>query len=99
MPNRSTKDERDTDPEGYSQGPTRHVAGPASDSDRKAALASRSSEREVDSRPAPAHAYKPDPLNPANDENPTKDLTIGTAARRLRGSKQKMDDEIDYASK
>lgn len=68
----------------------RRVAGPADDSTRSAALNKRLAEREP--RPAPA------PAAPAA-ENPTKDLSLLTAADRLKHRGLQVDDAVDKAAK
>lgn len=74
----------------------RPQVGPADPATRKTELAKRLAEREpaglYGARTAKKTVYEP------HVENPTADLSVGTAAKRIRGRKGSVDKAVEDAS-
>lgn len=87
MPNRSKRDEK--------QSTGRPKVGPADPETRRRLLAEHERKAREESR-AGLYQAKPEKPKPKS-EKPTKDLSIGTAARRIQTRRQRIEDAVDEA--
>ncbi len=106
MPGRANLDDRENklaldnkrDPEGNLRfnkpdgSPSREKVGPADDATRKMMLKGRLEEREPVAKPSTTK-----PATSIDRDNPTKDITVGTAAKRLRERRLTLQDAEDSA--